>query len=478
VDALDLRLPCRTFAIRYKTAEAGQHALSSEFLLRLLRVAGELGEEDVAAYFDFDANETAFAIDQAEQRGLVQRAAGRVQLTAAGSAAFVAGSGTPQLYEVHQKQGRFDFDLVSFSPARPRHVEGFGRDLGELPIIDVAALSRASEAARESFRRNFREILIERREQESERKGLYTIDDVRAERRRDEIVSVGISVSPAVPNRAVPSLTAWRSGYELETRSSVLTSVGRFVGSADIERSATSEAAYQVLARIAPELTKPYTRTPAFDRQAFFRWAVERSGDMQANRRTVPMVGTIWTKANAVALGTAARLLRRERATGSQLAFWLRPPLPNWGSNLGVPEIAASLMSEMEADGPDGEYDPKYACVGLGAHSPTQFRSKHAFSDFVVLPAAACPPDGVEILVFPNRLAVTLVHGALAAGLGYPVALGMASVDEAVVGRAQAYVSSLVGRCNPSQVGSGVFSADAFLAELAVRAPSSGEHRS
>jgi hypothetical protein len=147
VDALDLRLPCRAFAIRYKTAEAGQHALSSEFLLRLLRVAGELGEEDVAAYFDFDADETAFAIDQAEQRGLVQRAAGRIQLTAAGNAAFVAGSGTPQLYEVHQKQDRFDFDVVSFSPARPRHVEAFGRDLGELPIIDVATLSRTSEAA-------------------------------------------------------------------------------------------------------------------------------------------------------------------------------------------------------------------------------------------------------------------------------------------------------------------------------------------
>lgn len=447
VDALDVRLPCRSFNIRYKIAEAGQHSLSSEFLLRLLKVSGDVSEETVAGFFGFDAAETAFAIGEAERRGLVSRAAGRVYLTAAGRDAFAKGGGKPHLYEVHQKRGKFDFDALSFAPAKTRPLDEFTRELSELPVSDPNRIAHASQEARDAFRRHFREFLQDRSDKDFDRKGLYAIDEVVSDRRRDEVVPIKISVTADSPDRAQTSVSEWRTGYELDSRSEVLSSVATFVSGLEVDSNWTSEDAYGALVDVVPDQASRFRRKPRFDRAAYFRNAARLVGEVQANRRTIPVVGSVWTNRNVARLGSAARLLRRDRTGGgSPIAFWLRPALSHWGSSIGLPDVAEAVMADMEID-EQGAAPPRPVCIGAGPPAPHSCgaRSRRAFGRFLALPPAASP-QGLEVFLVPRRLAIVLVHGTLVAGRGYPVPLGVLSVEPVVIERVHGLVSDILSR--------------------------------
>src|ERR1019366_8537234 len=110
VDVLEVRLPCRTFQISYKVAETGEFSLTTEFLLRLSRLADGLQEDAVGDFFGFSPDETRFIVDFVESVGYAKRKNGRVYLTDSGHGLF-AGGDDPALFEVHSKQERFDFDL-------------------------------------------------------------------------------------------------------------------------------------------------------------------------------------------------------------------------------------------------------------------------------------------------------------------------------------------------------------------------------
>ena len=446
VDSLHARLPCRSFLVNYKIAEAGQHTLTNEFLLRLLRTAGDLPEDVVAEFFGFDAAETRYVVDEAEGRGLVFRMGGRVNLAAAGLAAFDKGGDKPQLYEVHSRRGRFDFDVVSFAPAEAEHLTTFTRALSELPVLSEANLARASEAARHAFRRHFRELHLARRGADLEGMTLYTIDDVASDRRRDALVPLGVDVPLDTPKRTMANLQEWSADHDLTEREEVVASCAALVRSLEVEHSWTADEAYKRLVDVAPEQTARFRRVAGFDRLAFFRHGADRTGDVQANRRTVPIIGTLWTGRNVEQLGAAIRLLKREKvASGPPLVFWLRPALPHWGSNRGLPEFVAGLTGELEPSDEDGP-EPRYTSIGAGATtgSPLQQRCRGAFDRFVQLNPAGVPP-GLEVFLVPRRLVAVLVHGALD-GSGFPVPVGVLSADPGAVERAHGIVDEILAR--------------------------------
>ncbi|MCQ4161270.1 hypothetical protein NON00_15215 [Roseomonas sp. GC11] len=436
--------------MNYKIAEASKHTLTNEFLLRLLRTAGDLLEDVVAEFFGFDAAETRYVIDEAEGRGLVFRMGGRVHLAAAGLAAFDKGGDRPQLYEVHSRRGRFDFDVVSFAPAEAEHLTPFTRALSELPVLSQDNLARASETARYAFRRHFRELHIGRRGTDLEGMTLYTIDDVVSDRRRDALVPLGVDVPLDTPKRTQPNLQEWSADHDLPGREDVVSSCAAFVRSLEVEHSWTADEAYKLLVDVAPEQTARFRRVAGFDRLAFFRHGAGRTGDVQANRRTVPIIGTLWTAQNVGQLSAAIRLLKREKvASGPPLVFWLRPALPHWGSNRSLPEFVAGLTGELEPPDEDGP-EPQYTSIGAGATigGPLQQRWRGAFDRFVPLHPEGVPP-GLEVFLIPRRLVAVLVHGALD-GSGFPVPVGILSADPGAVERAHGIVDEILARAAPA----------------------------
>lgn len=444
VDALDVRLPCRTFRVRYKVAEAGQHTLTSEFLLRLLRVAGDLAEDVIAAFFGFDPAEVGFVIGEAEKRALVFRSGGRVHLTAAGIAAFEKGGGKPQLYEIHQVHGSVAFDTVTFAPAQAMRLEGFAKELLELPVLDESKLARASEAASAAFRRHFRDLQPGWRDAGARRE-LYTIDEIVPERRRDELVPFGLQVSAGAPGDPRPDLADWRS-QDLDSREGVLTSCAALLAGLKVDGPAAEEA-FALLAELVPETAARFRRKDTFDRRAFFKHAAGRVGDLQANRRTVAIVGTLWTPRNVERLSTARQVLARDDAPdGPSVLFWLRPPLPHWGSNCILPKFLGQFVKLMAPDS-DDDATTAYARVGAGltAPAPLRQRDRHLFDGFLTLAPKTAPP-GLELFLFPQRLAAVLVHAPIGAEPGHPVAVGILSVEPQVLERVHGMVSDLLAR--------------------------------
>lgn len=134
VDVIQLRLPCRAFRISYKVAETGEFTLTTEFLLRLLRLIDGLPETAIGDFFGFTTIETQFIVDTVENRGFTERKKGRVHLTPAGHSQFL-GSEELSLFEVSSKEEKFDFDLLSFSPADQRkNLDSFENKLPELSV--------------------------------------------------------------------------------------------------------------------------------------------------------------------------------------------------------------------------------------------------------------------------------------------------------------------------------------------------------
>ena len=157
-------------------------SLTTEFLLRLLHSIDGMTEEDVATFFDFNAREMTFLLNEAETFGYVLRRGGRIWMTDAGRRLFSVGSDEPQIFQVEERMERVGFDLISFGVENRTPLDRFEFELSELSINpDVVALS--SRRIPESFQRHFTEIAVRRDSSAPTRKALYSIDNVVADER-------------------------------------------------------------------------------------------------------------------------------------------------------------------------------------------------------------------------------------------------------------------------------------------------------
>src|SRR5690606_27954857 len=57
--------------------------------------------------------------------------------------------------------------------------------------------------------------------------------------------------------------------------------------------------AYEVLAELAPEFLKEFVTRAGLNVNRYWREAVGRAGEPRADRKTVPIIGPLYTEANA-----------------------------------------------------------------------------------------------------------------------------------------------------------------------------------
>lgn len=268
------------FRVSYKVAEQGKLSLTTEFMLRLLRAADDLREDGVAKFFGFNDEEARFAIDQAERFGYVERANGRVSLTAAGRNLFSAGGEEPALFQVVRKTDKVSFDLIAFAPVEPRRM--LTKFEFALPELSVARLMRrqASDRVKQSFKRNFR-LIRPRRGGDAQVNSLYTVDSIDAEKRFETVLPVKVSVRPENPTTPEADLLSWKTGGNLDELDAVLNACGNFIRGIEAHTDARSEAAAKELTVCAPDAASRFMRSGGFNWSAYFRMAIQRAGRLQ-----------------------------------------------------------------------------------------------------------------------------------------------------------------------------------------------------
>jgi hypothetical protein len=440
IDAIDMRLPCRAFAVSYKVAEQGKLSLTMEFVLRLLHAADGLMEDAVGEFFGFSGEESLFAINQTVAYGFVDRRGGRVYLTDAGRSLFSAGSDEPALFEVRSRQDRVDVDLIAFAPAEARrHLDAFEFKLPDLPVASAEAVGKASQHARHSFTKHFHEFR-RRYAGAGELTTLYTIDDVRAERRYAAVIPVKVSVRPDNPAVPEADLLSWKTGFELEDRAAILQACANY-----IRNLTTSETAGEPIAAFleacAPAQVGRFIRNGQANWPSFFRTTVRQAGKLQADRPTVRVVGRIWVKANKARLAAAAQRAADAGGRRPQMMLWLRPNTSHWGMTTEVGEILNAVrraFSDLEAD-PGPVQDMPAVLIGTAV----QDQFTHLFDGVVRVPQRHLPV-GAEILLVPGRFAFVLAETSMGTAEGFPVPLGIVTVDPEAIRKVHGFLTDVI----------------------------------
>ena len=431
VDVLELRVPCRTFRIRYKLAEPGQFSLTTEFLLRLLRLTEEIPEELIGKFFEFSPDETRFVVDFVEASGHAEREAGRVELTENGHALFESEE-EPVLFEVHPRHERFDFDLLAWAPTEPRkQLSAFEFRLPELPLPNTTDVGRGSEYVFKAFPRYFQEFRAKRGGNRFEKQTLYTIDDVEPEQRYSTLLPVTVSVRIDNPGVAETSLVEWRTGPELEDRGAIVQSCAAVVKEIRRASSESIEAGLEIFSKCVPEQVARFIKGTHFDLGAYFKIASRQAGDLRVDRPTVRTVGSIWTDANKSRFALALKYAVARTAQTPKMVFWVRPDVYHWGMTTRVQEILLAIRGQFRRE-------PDSNPAGLNTVLVGDDRTPHIFKDAfdaVIRADSKYLPGVLEALLVPGHLAYIAVHVPIGEADGFPIPLGVLSFDLAVVAR-------------------------------------------
>jgi hypothetical protein len=437
VDFLELRLPCRSYRISYKVAEASDFSLTTEFLLRLLRLTNGMHEDQVAEFFGFSSEETRFVVDHVQSLGFASRRNGRVHLTESGHALFVGGE-EPALFEVHSKQELFDFDLISFAPAdRRSSLSPLEYELPELTLAASSEVGKASTQIVRSFKRFFQEFRSRRGGNSAEKHALYTVDDVKAERRYSTLVPITVSVGVDNPSTPEADLLSWRTGVELEDRSEIIQTCAAFIRSVRARSDHVGEVIDRIIA-VAPDQLLRFTKGGSFNSEMFFRATARQAGELRSDRPTVRTVGSLWTEENKSRFALALRYAHERSAVAPPILICIRPSVPHWGMTMRLVDTLAAVQKVFSS--PENSNKIKAIMVTDGTAPKALEKVFNA-----ILPVFLHGKlSALEVFLIPNHLAFVSVRTPLGSEQGYPIPLGVISFDLEVVKRVHGIVSELL----------------------------------
>lgn len=444
LDLFDVLLPCRNFHLSYRYAEVGSHSLVTEFLLRLVHAAENISEEDVAAFFGFNAREMRFALESVQAEGHVSRSGGEISLTQSGRGLFRYDQSTPQLYSVTSRQSTFGFDLIALAPQETSQLPEFERALKELPISNVERVSHASAEIRRTFRKWFYELMSRNEKDAMKKASLYSIDEVSAGRRYSAVVPVLLRGSSLRPSFPVIELANWRPMQEVDDRGDVVEAISAYVENLKVPARSDDRVAYSILRDVASGFLDEFTRKDGLlSVERYFNETIKRAGELRSDRPTVPIVGTLFTPSNNRRLREALSYGRKKTPAPHRChrVTWLVPTM-QWGHTRALVKTLSDFGIAL-ADGDSESSASEVMMIALCSDKPPDHVAK-AFHQVVRAKDVSQPPPSLEMLLVPGLMASVLVHCPIQTPRGIPVPLGILSFDELIIQRVHAYFAGIV----------------------------------
>ena len=438
----DALLPCRSYEISYKVAVLGKVSPSLEFLLRLLKTAPGLSEESTAHFFGYTRAEIAYVLKEAQSPGYVTQRNGRLWLTVAGEGLFKIGEEEPAIFSVENRCRSFGFDLLAIAPQATRARDPIELTLPELPIPDDASTGKVADRIPERFRRFFHELSDRSDREQIKRRDLYSIDGVIPKDRFQSPVRIRTFAQASSPSVPEIDLSSWRPDHELADRSQVENSAAELIEGLKITlHQLRADVAYQTLVNIAPEFLKERVIANRLNVNQYWRAAIAQTGEPRSDRKTIPIVGPLYTRDNATRLLRVLEYGLREKPEPHFL-FTLAPQTKMWGATTQHSEALTALKRKIITQATPVPIDVKSVCLITGylpQYVERTFDQVHHCDNADFSPA-------LELMIIPDVAMAALVHAPIGAPSGQPVALGLASFDDVVVARAQSLLKERVGR--------------------------------
>lgn len=439
----DALLPCRRFEIAYKVAVLGSLSPSLEFLLRLVKAAPGIEEEDAAAFFGYSQSEMTYALEEALGPGYLERNDHRLWLTLAGEQLFAASGDEPLIYSVESRRRSYGFDLFSVSPQPPRRLEEVEFALPELPISDPRSSGNVSDKLKERFRRFFYELSDRADKEQSKRRDLYSIDAILPKDRFPVPVRIRAFVQASSPHLIEKvDLTSWRPEADLTDRSEVEDAAFRLADSTKTSANQMqATAAYDVLLELAPEFFSEFTNKDGLSVRRYWREAVGRAGEVRKDRKTIALVGALTLEDNISRLAQVLDYGEKNASSVPSCAIFVAPQVPHWGATTLLSDLISLVRRKATASSSEPS-EFKSTCLFAG--NPERYIKK-TFDRVGCSEGSEFPP-ALELFLIPQIMVAAVVHAPIGSPNGYAAPLGMASFDRVVVERAQQLIGERLDR--------------------------------
>lgn len=176
-------LPVETFRVDAYIALEERLPVVTEFVLRLLRICGSVNLTAFRNYFGFTNSEALAVIDSLVRQGLLDVIEEDVQLSRFAIERFEESGGEhPRFSKVELRSDTVTFDLISFTPLRPRAVEAQSDNFLKLEALDEV-VGESVEHARMAYRQRFPEVAALRGDLRDRSFGVYSVEEVESKRR-------------------------------------------------------------------------------------------------------------------------------------------------------------------------------------------------------------------------------------------------------------------------------------------------------
>jgi len=379
---------------------------------------------------------------EADAPGFIERRDGRLWLTGAGDGLFRDGSSEPEIFAVEPRRREVGFDLISLAPQHPRFLTKFELRLPELAILDEETAGSAAAKIPHAFRKFFSEIGDRRDRSKGEKRDLYSVDPAVSKNRFFSTVRTVLRAQASYPSSEESDLSLWRPDHEQADRPEIVSAVASFVDGLKHSRGDDDADAYGILLDLAPDFLKDFARRDGLAVERYYREAITRAGDVRADRKTAPIVGSLLLCENRKRLLDVLDYGSPAHPTVPRFLLWLAPLVPWWGASTLLDETVSGIRARWVGQRGDDQAETlKSIC--LTATRPPRYVEK-AFEFVCASDHRRCPSQ-LEILLVPHVAAAVLVHAPIGAPRGYPVPLGFVSFDEAVLQRIEEYLLDKVG---------------------------------
>ena len=422
-------LPVETFRVSAHIALEERLPIVTEFVLRLLRISGQVLLADLRDYFGFTDSETLSLLEALARQGLVELEGDSVCLSGFANERFEEGGGEhPRFSKVELKQDTVTFDLHSFTPLRSQQ--------GSLPsdnIIKIDAdeeiLGSSVERAKTAYRQRYPEIASMRQDFREKSFGVYSIEDIESKKRG--YVPVPVSFSVDADGQVVRDID---SAFELIAPPELLQFFSEQVTSQIPRKLSLGQSGIEeFIDTFNIQVMRRYLIGTKFDFTGYLR-DVHFSKSVKLPKGTTPILGNLYLPANRERI--VSRLADRragKRRNGKLLSSvaWLVPDYPLWGRGDAFSGTVASLVGAARSNGSvDDLYVFAPAEQGAEASVTNQFRVQglrelHFFRPQIGEGAAI--GGRLELMIYPTAFVAVLFHISLPGNSGLWLPMGFIS---------------------------------------------------
>jgi len=425
-------LPVETFRVEAYIALDERLPVVTEFVMRLLKVCGQVPLTAVRDYFGFNDIEARAVVESLTKQGLLEFQEDEVRLSAFALEKFEeAGGDYPRFSKVELKTDTVTFDLVSFTPLRSTPGEMASDNIIKLDAADDA-LGNSVERARAAYRRRYPEIASLRADLRERSYGVYSVESVESKRRNYVPVPVSFEldqdghverrIDEVFERIAPPALLHFVSEQVTAaiplTLSLPVAGFDAFIDAFDLR------------------LLNQYLTGKKFDLLRYLA-EVQVGRSVRYGEGTEPMFGNLYLQENRERI--LARLAdrrqgkRRHGALLTSLA-WLVPDYALWGRGESFAQSVNALSSALQTGGPgDDLYMFANAEPGEEADVTNSLRVPHLRELHFVRPQPAggrLMAGRLEILLYPTAFMVAMFHLPVPGNEGLWVPIGFISSRE------------------------------------------------